>query len=296
MDRWLWCSLVVLVIACNGKDADTDTDGDADTDTDTDSDTDADADADADTDPVEVMWVDRRIETAATLYAVYTGGTGAWVAGTEGTVWRIESGAARPLVSGVDSDIDLQGMWGSGDDDDANLWIVGTSGTILHYANEDFVAWDLGTATFQDVDGPAEGDLTAVGWGGVYNQSSEDWVFQSLPGSYRVSSVRVGTNTDFAVGDDGVILSRPTGGEWSVVANGLTTRGLNCVAGKSDDDVWAVGEDATILHWDGSAWAAIDAATIPTQSTLWGVWQSAEGQVFAVGNNGIAFFVVDAGF
>jgi hypothetical protein len=272
-------------MACSGDDPANDTDGDAD------ADMDADADADADTDN-PLMWIDRRIETSATLYGVYTGGTGAWVVGTDATVWRIESGAATPLSTDLDDSIDLQGIWGTGDGTTTELWAVGTSGTILQYLNGEFESWDIGTATFQDVDGPSDTQLTAVGWGGVYNQSGADWNYQNAGGSYRLASVRIGTSTDIAVGDAGVILTRPKGGEWSIVSvtgtsGSAITRDLHAVHGETDDDVWVVGEDATILHWDGSAWTQIGEDLIPTTGTLWGVY-STSGEVFAVGNNGVA--------
>jgi hypothetical protein len=36
------------------------------------------------------------------------------------------------------------------------------------------------------------------------------------------------------------------------------TEDLRAVWGPRPDDVWAVGDDATVIHWDGQSWSTID--------------------------------------
>jgi len=77
------------------------------------------------------------------------------------------------------------------------------------------------------------------------------------------------------------------GSSWEAQGSG-TTRYLWAVWGSSPSDVFAVGDSATILHYDGSNWSQQPAARI---TGVWGsdalsirdVWGSSATDVFAVG-------------
>ena len=62
-----------------------------------------------------------------------------------------------------------------------------------------------------------------------------------------------------------------------------TTNGLNAVWGSASNDVFAVGDAGTIVHYNGSAWTVM---TSNTFITLNGVWGSAANNVYAVGYGG----------
>ena len=53
--------------------------------------------------------------------------------------------------------------------------------------------------------------------------------------------------------------------------------------GKCADDVWAVGELGTILHWNGAGWSSVSSETM---NSLYGVWGSTAGDVWTVGGSG----------
>jgi hypothetical protein len=57
---------------------------------------------------------------------------------------------------------------------------------------------------------------------------------------------------------------------------------LNEIWGSSATDVFAVGEDGVVLHYDGAAWTL----ATPTRAGLLGVWGSSPGDVYAVGAAG----------
>lgn len=59
--------------------------------------------------------------------------------------------------------------------------------------------------------------------------------------------------------------------------------GLESVWGSSSSDVFAVGVDGIILHYDGSAWSVMNSGT---SDELYGVWGSSSTDVFAVGAYG----------
>ena len=74
---------------------------------------------------------------------------------------------------------------------------------------------------------------------------------------------------------------------FEIVPSPVTTT-LRGVYGIATNDVWAVGDDATVVHWDGSAWTRVatpfDAAT--DKPTLVSVWGSGPKDVW-IGGNGI---------
>lgn len=73
------------------------------------------------------------------------------------------------------------------------------------------------------------------------------------------------------------------GDRWVIVDSG-TTADLRAISGTSPDDLWAVGDRGTILHWNGSAWRA---ATTPMPSvSLTGVWAVSTTDVWVVGAEG----------
>jgi hypothetical protein len=65
------------------------------------------------------------------------------------------------------------------------------------------------------------------------------------------------------------------------IVYGATTDCLDAVWGSSSSDVFAVGQEGTILHYDGKAWSTM---TSGTTGDLWGVWGSSSSDIFAVGD------------
>ncbi|HMA96459.1 MAG TPA: hypothetical protein VKP30_27425, partial [Polyangiaceae bacterium] len=51
------------------------------------------------------------------------------------------------------------------------------------------------------------------------------------------------------------IFSIPAASDWQWTNSRLPTNTLNAAWGSSADDVWAVGEVGTILHFDGTQWS-----------------------------------------
>ena len=62
-----------------------------------------------------------------------------------------------------------------------------------------------------------------------------------------------------------------------------TSEHLHGVWGTSSSDVYAVGEDGTILRYDGAAWSESVSGTYPD---LFGIWGSSSGDVYVVGDSG----------
>jgi hypothetical protein len=71
-------------------------------------------------------------------------------------------------------------------------------------------------------------------------------------------------------------------GTWQPVPSG-TPNGLTAVWGSSSTDVWAVGRQGTIVHWNGDSWSLFSSGTTAALDAVWG---SAANDVWAVGTGG----------
>jgi hypothetical protein len=73
---------------------------------------------------------------------------------------------------------------------------------------------------------------------------------------------------------------------WTTQASG-TTQGLYGVSGSSASNIYAVGYNGTIVHFDGTSWSAQNSGTTEQLS---GVWVGAQGEVYAVGVHGTILY------
>jgi len=68
------------------------------------------------------------------------------------------------------------------------------------------------------------------------------------------------------------------------LARGDTVYPLYAVWGSSPDDVWAVGDKGTIIHWDGVEWRKIDAGITTRITSIWG---KSESEIYIVPISGV---------
>ncbi|QRN97532.1 hypothetical protein JRI60_00095 [Archangium violaceum] len=73
------------------------------------------------------------------------------------------------------------------------------------------------------------------------------------------------------------------GAEW-VRADGKTTSSLEALHGTGPQDIWAVGELGTVIHWNGTAWSVMDTGT---KVDLHAVWAVDRANAWAVGEQGV---------
>jgi hypothetical protein len=69
------------------------------------------------------------------------------------------------------------------------------------------------------------------------------------------------------------------GQAWSTMTSG-TFKHLSGIWGSSPSDVFAVGEDGTILHYDGKSWTTMDSSNT---NWLYGIWGTSSKDVFVGG-------------
>ncbi len=65
--------------------------------------------------------------------------------------------------------------------------------------------------------------------------------------------------------------------------NSPTTEILTDIWGNEKDNIWAVGLNGTIIHWDGKTWLEVSSGT---RSHLSGIWGANSNYIWAVGGDG----------
>jgi len=86
----------------------------------------------------------------------------------------------------------------------------------------------------------------------------------------------------FIVGMNGVVVHK-VGWSESVELDSGTLASLFGVWGSAATDMFAVGTDGTIIHFDGELWRPMQSGV---EAYLYGVWGTSANDVFAVGENG----------
>lgn len=87
------------------------------------------------------------------------------------------------------------------------------------------------------------------------------WCWRNpAPFAFQLNDVIAFGCQAWAVGTSGLIVSRTSAG-W-VAAPSITTETLNGITGAAPNDLWAVGNHATIAHFDGVAWRLETSGTL----------------------------------
>lgn len=121
---------------------------------------------------------------------------------------------------------------------------------------------------------PAGDAGTSITWDAAFDTSGTGWLLNAW-GASPTDVYAVGGRTDAGT----VMHSDGAGWQRVEVAAPL----LNWAFGLSPTDVFVVGNEGTVLHFDGTRW--VQQAT-PTRQPLWGVWGAAPDDVWAVGGDG----------
>lgn len=208
--------------------------------------------------------------------------------GESGTVVRYDGTAWSASQQGS---VELRDVWGSST---TNVYAVGKAGTILRFNGS---SWSTSTGPtgedLQGIWGSSASNMFAVGSTGVilrYNGSA--WSQMARPVTETLEDIwGSASNNVFAVGSPRRVGSTRyytivlwNGSIWSVMTTpdvpvGKSGR-LRSVWGSSGTDVFAVGDDGVVLHYNGSVWAVM---TSGTSDAFYGVWGSSANNVYAVG-------------
>jgi len=191
---------------------------------------------------------------------------------------------ARPMAWSAMTSGTKYPLWGVWSSSPSNVFVVGDSGTILHYDGRNWSIMTSGTGDYiSGIWGSSPSDVFAVGNKGIilhYNGMAWSTMTSGTVKSFQ----RIwGSNaTDiFAVAREGIILHY-NGKGWSDMPSG-TVNDLWDIWGSSSSDVFAAGKAGTILHYDGKKWGIM---TSGTTNNIYSIWGKSPSDVFAAGDWG----------
>lgn len=134
-----------------------------------------------------------------------------------------------------------------------DAWAVGDSGVIYRLEGS--------PPTWSGVASPTNNDLFGVwsdgstvwaagGAGTVVKSGMLGFTTQSTPATFDIAAISGSGLLVWAAGRDGQVLHRASSGAWSIAQaspDGLQLRGVLALGAK---DVWVVGQNGTVLHFD----------------------------------------------
>lgn len=108
------------------------------------------------------------------------------------------------------------------------------------------------------------------------------WVPQTSGSTENLRAIWAADATNLWAVGDNGTILKGNGSTWTAQTSG-TTQHLRAVWGTSATNLWAVGDGGTILKGDGTSWTA---QTSNTTTVLRGIWGSSGTNIFAVGDGG----------
>ena len=161
---------------------------------------------------------------------------------------------------------------------------------VLHDQGSGWQVVQPGTPrALYDVAAVAAGDAWAVGTGGTvlhWKGNPASWELVDVKSLAWLRGVAVTSTGGWIVGEKGALFALINQTSW-IATPSNTSATLNDVWIASGSDAWAVGENGTLMHWNGTAWAPYpitnEAGPVPTLRAVWGADAK---DVWAVGVNG----------
>src|SRR6185436_659273 len=195
----------------------------------------------------------------------------------------------RQHTTGVSTQL-TSDVWASGPDD---IWVVGSTGTVLHGDGKTWKPVDLGPLQYPDlqgVTGTGPNDVWALGEMGLtMHWDGKAWSRRDTDGGETMRDIwALAPNDVWAVGDR--TIKRWNGVTWTEVPAAPPPSSslgwLEAVHGTGPSNVWVVGSSGTIRQWNGTSWTSYDGVT--TTARLNDVWVAGPKDVWVVGDGGTA--------
>ena len=193
---------------------------------------------------------------------------------------------------------------------DNDIWAVGGSNSqplAVHFDGKNWSAVPTPTinhvATFAGVAAVASNDVWAVGYESVGSSKDQpliehwdgtSWSVVSSPnlspGGFLAAVTAISTKNVWAVGEfddlSGAAVEHWDGTRWSVVSSpAFTGLGAFSISADAGNDIWAVGNSPTVLHFDGMNWSQVHTSNEPRYGfiSLKGITALSPTDVWAVG-------------
>ena len=194
-------------------------------------------------------WTLNTIPKVGVLRGIWGSGYDVYAVGDSGILHYAPSSGAWSVVSGVATNLFLNGIWGSASGDVYAYGIAGGSiVTMLHSAGDGMWAaqsfpYDAPNAMW----GFGKSDVYAVGRNIVHSLGDGAWTKQTFPGASNLNGVWSRNSSDiYAVGSSMTIL-HSDGSAWTE-AKGMSSNTLRGIWGNGDSDIYVVGDNGIILR------------------------------------------------
>jgi hypothetical protein len=223
-------------------------------------------------------WTGMDLGTYAVLNSVWgASASDVFAVGNSGAIYHYNGSAWSSMTSPTGES--LSAVWGSSGSD---VFAVGSNGTIIHYDGSNWSSMASPTGSYlYGIWGESDSDLYIVGMSGaVYHWDGSNWSPLS-PSGYHFGVFGFPGAPYFIVGDFGRVY-RYSAGSWSQIAPTATLTGptLNGIWGSSESNIYAMGSNGTIFHFDGSTW---NNESLGGSTTFNGIWGLAADDIYAVG-------------
>jgi hypothetical protein len=215
--------------------------------------------------------------------------------GTPSAVLHYDGHGWRDLAPGG-----TETFWWAHGTSDQDVWVVGENGRIAHWDGASFVEHSSGTtATLYGVWAVAANDVWAVGGtpeGGTQQRNDvvlhfdgARWTPWHLPQTLGRAFFKVwGTGADnLYVVGEAATIWHGVGGAWTLESNPARSN-LTTVAGCGPNEVYAVG-GRDVLRSDGTTWTPVD---VTLTNDVSGVACASSGNVVLVGSGGLKLRMV----
>ncbi len=200
-----------------------------------------------------------------------------WAVGVAGTILRWNG--TEWLRTESNTKNELTGIWGSAPND---LWAVGRNQTLLHWNGTSWSTVREGTlSSYSDIWGTGVSDIWVTNLqGGMVHFNGTTWTDVAGP-TIRLLTGASGEIFGWA---SGIGMYRYSNGLWLLVPNSNTTiLNPNSMRVISSMDVWMVGTQGKVAHWNGSSWSDIP---LGINANMKAVWSSGPDDVLVAGYNG----------
>jgi hypothetical protein len=233
-------------------------------------------------------WHKMNSSTQETLFHVWgTSTNDVFAVGMNGTILHYDGSKWTTMNSGTNKD--LFGILGCASND---VYAIGSSGIILHYDGTQWQEKSILGVLWDALWGTDEEETVAEGWFWINQKTANHLTVMESNTNLPLESVlanstrdvfAVGGNREWWRGDSGIIFHYD-GNQWTETFN--SDIWLHAIWGSSENDVFAVGNNGTILHYNGQLWQQMESGVTNDFRAIWG---SSDDDVFVVGNEGVIF-------
>lgn len=212
-----------------------------------------------------------------------------WGSATDNVYAVTESGGVRrwngsTWTTPFSPTVSMWAVWGTSAN---NVFVVGQNGTIVHYNGSAWTGQSSSTTSFlRSVWGSGPLDVYAVGDAGtIVHYNGATWSSLVSGTTDQLFTVGGSGPADIYTGGLRYAFADTTrhwdGGAWVTMAG--STEQLDDVWGVTDNEIYAVGANGTLVRWNGMTWSAMASGTF---ANLTGVWASSGSNLYVTTSTG----------